>query len=78
MTIEACDAVESLTVTSGEVWLTRTSDTVDYCLSPGERIVAVKGEKLIVEALRKASLSVSFKDSRTSLRISAAWSRRPT
>ena len=76
MTVEATDAVEALSVSAGQAWITRSSDTRDYCLEAGERLVIRKGEKLIVEALQEATLTVSCKESRIDLRIGAVWSKQ--
>ena len=42
----ACIAVQS-----GRIWLTRTGDANDYVVDAGERHVAVRGGRVVVESL---------------------------
>jgi len=72
VTVEASDAIEALTVTSGQAWITRSSDTRDYCLEAGERLAVRRGEELIVEALQESTVAIICRESRAGLRISEA------
>ncbi|HBA87182.1 MAG TPA: hypothetical protein DCZ75_04095 [Geobacter sp.] len=76
LTVEAIDAVEALTVAAGQAWITRSSDTRDYCLEAGDRLAIRKGEKLIVEALQETSVTVTGNESKASILISAVWAGR--
>lgn len=74
LTLEASGAIESVTVTAGRIWLTRSGDTRDYCLASGERLEVVAGEKLVLEALAHASLTITCRESGAGARISMALS----
>ncbi|MBU5638170.1 DUF2917 domain-containing protein [Geomonas sp. Red69] len=75
VTIKADDAVESLVLVAGEVWLTRSSDTRDYCLKEGRRLTVARGETLIIEALAPCTLAITCRELRAGLRITMAWHR---
>lgn len=75
LTVATDDAIESVTLTAGEIWLTRSSDTRDYCLQAGSRLPAVRGETLIMEALTPSALTINCRECRAGLRITAAWPR---
>ena len=73
LTLESDGAIEAITVADGQVWLTRSDDTRDYCLEAGARIPVSTGCKLIAEALQPSTLILSCKESRTALNITMAW-----
>ncbi|MBJ6801379.1 DUF2917 domain-containing protein [Geomonas propionica] len=67
------DAIESLSLIAGTIWLTRSSDTRDYCLQEGTRLAVLHGEMLIIEAITSATLTVICHERRTGLHITTAW-----
>lgn len=75
LTVAADDAIESITLSAGDVWLTRSSDTRDYCLEAGNRLPVVKGETLIIEALTPSALTINCRQCRAGLRITMALAR---
>ena len=42
----------------GVLWLTQSGDPIDHVLLPGQRYTLKKTGKVLVEALREASLSI--------------------
>lgn len=73
VTVQADDAIGSLSLISGEIWLTRSSDTRDYCLHEGARLAVLRGETLFIEALTPATLTVNCRERRAGLHITTAW-----
>lgn len=77
LTLEADGAIDSITVTSGAVWLTRSDDTRDYCLEAGDRLPVRNSGKLILEAFSPATLALNCNQSRAGLRITLTWPTMP-
>ena len=75
VTLQADDAIESLSLIAGTIWLTRSSDTRDYCLQQGARLAVLRGETLIIEAVTPATLTVTCHERRAGLHITTAWPR---
>jgi len=73
LTLESDGAIEAITVTDGQVWLTRSDDTRDYCLGAGARLPVSTACKLMVEALQPATLILSCKESGVALNVTMAW-----
>ncbi|QXE91619.1 DUF2917 domain-containing protein [Geomonas subterranea] len=73
ITLQNGDAIESLSLLAGAIWLTRSSDTRDYCLQEGTRLAVVRGETLIIEALTPATLTVNCRLRRAGVHITTAW-----
>ncbi|QWV91889.1 DUF2917 domain-containing protein [Geomonas oryzisoli] len=73
VTLQADDAIESLSLVAGAIWLTRSSDTRDYCLHQATRLAVVRGETLIIEALTPATLTVNCRERRAAVHITTAW-----
>ncbi|WP_129126031.1 DUF2917 domain-containing protein [Geomonas oryzae] len=69
LTLQPGDAIASITLTAGELWLTRTDDTRDYCLSAGARIEVRNGETLFLEALAPCAVIIQSLHSRGALRV---------
>lgn len=75
LTLQPGDAVASITLTAGELWLTRTDDTRDYCLSAGARLEVRNGETLFLEALAPCAVIIQSLDSHGALRVVTPWAR---
>ncbi|MBJ6749771.1 DUF2917 domain-containing protein [Geomonas anaerohicana] len=73
ITLQADDAIESLSLVAGAIWLTRSSDTRDYCPQEGTRLTVVRGETLIIEALTPVTITVNCRERRAALHITTAW-----
>lgn len=75
LTLKPGDAIVSITLTAGELWLTRTDDTRDYCLSAGARFEVRSGETLFLEALAPCAVLIQSLDTRGALRVVTPWTR---
>lgn len=73
--LEADGAIEALTVTCGQLWVTRSDDTRDYCLESGDRLKVRRGEQLMLEALAPSDLTIVCSESRAGMRVTMAGSR---
>lgn len=50
----------TIEVLSGEVWLTRSGDTKDYCLSPADGVVEIPmNSNIVIESLQDSLLHVA-------------------
>lgn len=72
LAFKAGAAIEAVTVTSGEAWVTNSEDSRDYCLQQGDRLPLRKGQKVVVEALQQTELTVLLRKSRGDIRITFA------
>ncbi|TGU70525.1 DUF2917 domain-containing protein [Geomonas terrae] len=69
LTLQPGDGIASITLTAGKLWLTRTNDTRDYCLSAGARLEVRSGETLFLEALAPCAVLFQSLHSRSALRV---------
>lgn len=65
-------AIEAITVSSGEAWVTNSEDARDYCLRQGDRLPVRKGQRVVVEALQQTELTVLLRKTRGDIRITLA------
>ena len=77
LTLESAGSVEAIIVRDGEVWLTRSDDTRDYCLEAGARLAVSGPCTLIVEALQPSTLVLCCKESRAALHVTMALQQLP-
>jgi hypothetical protein len=75
LTLQPGDAIASITLTTGKLWLTRTDDTRDYCLSAGARLKVRSGETLFLEALAPCALLIQSRGCRGALSVVTPWAR---
>lgn len=75
LTLQPGDAVASITLTAGELWITRTDDTRDYCLSAGARLEVRNGETLVLEALAPCAVLIQSLHSSGALRVASSLLR---
>jgi len=76
LSFEASGAIEAVTITTGQAWVTISGDTRDYCLGEGDRLQVAKGQRLIVQALQQSTVAVTCRESTGDVRITMAWSRQ--
>ena len=70
------DAMDAVTVTTGRIWLTKYADPRDYCLEAGARLPVGNAERVVIEALDNASVSVIWRDVPAAQRITLGLSRQ--
>lgn len=75
VTMQVDDAVESLSLIAGEIWLTRSSDTRDYCLHGATRLAVVRGETLFIEAMSQSTVTINCRERRTGVQSTMPWPR---